>query len=94
MIEYDSVGRIAYNPELHDRQGQPWTVEETQYLIDWYNIIGAEEMSLALGRSENTITTRVNRLRSKGLMSRDKNYTVKRLLRLEGKENLIWRVYG
>lgn len=94
MIEYDSVGRMTYNPELHDMQGQPWTVEETQYLIDWYNIIGAEEMSLALGRSENTIATRVNRLRSKGLMSKDKNYTTTRLLRLEGKENIIWRVYG
>lgn len=94
MIEYDSVGRMTYNPELHDMQGQPWTVEEAQYLIDWYNIIGAEEMSLALGRSENTIATRVNRLRSKGLMNKDKNYTTTRLLRFEGKENIIWRVYG
>ena len=93
MIEYDSAGRMRYNPELHDRQGQPWTVEETQYLIEWYHKIGAEEMSLALGRSENTIATRINRLRSKGVMSREKIYAA-RLLRLEGKENIIWRVYG
>ena len=36
MIEYDSQGRIKYNPELHDRQGFPWSEEETEYLIKWY----------------------------------------------------------
>lgn len=49
MIKYDKQGRIQYNPELHFNQGQRWSEEDTEYLINWYHIIGVEEMSLALG---------------------------------------------
>ncbi|MDU7947824.1 MAG: hypothetical protein E7J31_05245 [Clostridium sp.] len=55
MIEYDNQGRMKYNPELHFNQGQKWSKEDTDYLINWYHIVGVEEMSLALGRSEQTI---------------------------------------
>ncbi len=93
MINYDCNGRMKYNPELHDRQGQPWTVEETQYLIEWYNIIGIEEMALALGRTETTIATRVTRLRADGLMEKKEMHNEK-LLKHYGEENIIWRIYG
>lgn len=93
MINYDNSGRMTYCPELHDRQGQPWTVEETEYLIEWYKKIGLEEMSLALGRSETSVAARVNALKTKGLMTEGSMRTF-RLLKYEGQDNLIWRVYG
>ena len=67
-MSYDKQGRRNYDPELHDRQGLPWTKEETEYLINWYDKIGMEEMSLALGRTEKTIGHRVYVLRKRGLM--------------------------
>lgn len=79
MLEYDTQGRIKYNPELHDRQGLPWSEEETEYLIKWYDIIGMEEMSLALGRTEGTVASKVCRLQRQGKMKKAdiKRYTVK-----------------
>ncbi|MGG7057564.1 hypothetical protein ACQPUZ_04630 [Clostridium tertium] len=79
MIEYDRQGRMRYNPELHDRQGLPWEEDEIEYLIRWYDIIGMEEMSLALGRTENTVTSKVQRMRKEGKMQKAnvKKYTIK-----------------
>lgn len=79
MIEYDKQGRIKYNPELHDRQGSFWEDEEVEYLIKWYDIIGMEEMSLVLGRTEATVANKVYRLQKQGKMLKvnDKKYTIK-----------------
>lgn len=84
MIEYDRSGRMKYNPEFHFNQGKYWTYDEEEYLIKWYDIIGMEEMSFALGRTEGTITDKVNRLRKRGRMTKveHKNY-VRRILREE-----------
>ena len=73
MIEYDNQGRMKYNPELHFNQGQKWSKEDTDYLINWYHIVGVEEMSLALGRSEQTIFEKVCKLRRKSIMPNGKN---------------------
>ena len=70
MIEYDTQGRMKYNPELHHNQGTEWNEEDTQYLIDWYDIVGIEEIALALGRSEGTVNSKINVLRKKGLMQK------------------------
>ena len=84
MIEYDRSGRMKYNPEFHFNQGKSWTHEEEEYLIKWYDLIGMEEMSFALGRTEGTIADKVNRLRKRGRMTKaaHKNY-VRRILREE-----------
>lgn len=78
MIEYDNQGRMKYNPELHDRQGTFWDEEEVEYLIKWYDIIGMEEMALALGRTEGTINNKVMLLRRRRLMKKPitKNHNV------------------
>ena len=79
MIEYDRSGRMKYNPEFHFNQGQYWTYEEEEYLIKWYDIIGMEEMSLALGRTEATVANKVYRLQKQGRMKKadSKRYTIK-----------------
>lgn len=67
-IEYDQYGRMKYNPEYHENNGKPWTEEELEYLVKWYNMIGLEEMSLALGRTMGTVNNKVRKMRREGLM--------------------------
>lgn len=95
MVTYDKCGRMEYNAELHDRVGEPWTEEEIQYLTEWYDIIGAEEMSLALGRTEMSISNKVNSLRNRGQMKRRNTLRndIPKLLRCAADKDHIWRVY-
>lgn len=86
-VEYDSCGRMKYNPDLHDRQGKPWEDDEIEYLINWYSKIGIEEMSLALGRTEGTIAQKVNQLRSKGNMSYETRCNAARELKSRSKSD-------
>lgn len=80
-IEYDKAGRMKYNPDLHPNQCKLWQNDELDYLINWYSKIGLEEMSLALGRSEGTIATKVSMLRKKGVMERETPSMATRYLR-------------
>lgn len=67
-LNFNEKGMITYNKELHPNQGQPWSEEDLLYLIEWYDIIGGEEMSFALGRTEKTISVKASNLRKEGLM--------------------------
>lgn len=57
-LEYNRYGRMKYNPFFHGNTGKPWSKEDLQYLIDWYDIIGGEEMSFALERTVGSIYTK------------------------------------
>lgn len=71
-IEYDACGRMKYNPDLHKNNGTTWSEDDLNYLINWYEKIGIEEMSLALERTEATIAAQVQKLRKKGLMKNNR----------------------
>ncbi len=73
-IAYDKHNRMLYNPEFHAKTGTKWSEEDIKYLIDWYNIIGVDEMSYALERTPFTINNHVYHLRKKGLMSKPDIY--------------------
>jgi hypothetical protein len=66
--EYDSCGRMRYNPEFHDKQFTPWLMIDERYLIENYAATGRSRMSFALGRTESTVAERVYRLRKMGKM--------------------------
>lgn len=68
QIEYDKSGRMSYHPEFHFNQNKRWDIDEVEYLINWYDIIGAKEMSLALGRTEGSVEAKVFNLRKTGHM--------------------------
>lgn len=70
MIEYDSSGRMKYNPEFHRKHGEQWDKDDLQYLIDWYDKVGPEELSFALERPISAITRKANVLRCEGIMYR------------------------
>lgn len=67
-ITYDRHGRMNYHPEYHAKQGQPWTTHEQAYLINNYERLGPEEVSLALERTIHTVMTRAYELRKAGEM--------------------------
>lgn len=98
MYERDKWDRIRYSSDLHPNQGQKYTEEDKQYLIDWYDIVGAEEMSFALGRTEGSILQYVIQLRKAGKMSptnykpgqnKHRRLSSKRKLHIKGEE-LKW----
>lgn len=68
-IEYDGMGRMKYHPEYHTNHKKPFTEEELIYLAKYYKIDGRLNISLALGRTESTISTKVCELKKKGLWS-------------------------
>lgn len=74
MIEYDRFGRMKYNPEFHKRCGVVWNKSELKYLVDWYDKIGAEEMSFALERPISAVSEKVAVLRRRGIMRRPIKY--------------------
>jgi hypothetical protein len=67
-IKYDSYGRMMYNPEFHANDGKKWTKEDVNYLIDWYEIIGPEELSFALERTIKSVQQKVSELRKKKML--------------------------
>ena len=72
-MEFDMNGRMKLNPEFHHAHGQPYTTSEFKYLIENFELVGAETMALELGRTENSITSKVCKLRKAGLMPKPVN---------------------
>ncbi|AYE35279.1 hypothetical protein [Clostridium septicum] len=72
MLEFDDYGRIKYNPKFHAKSGTPWSYEDEKYLIDWYEIIGIEELSFALERPEANISSKIYKLKREGKIKRNR----------------------
>ena len=79
-IQYDKFGRMLYNPEFHRKDFTRWNEEDTKYLIEWYGIIGSEEMSFALDRTMPSIQHKVSKLRKEGKMNYGRSRYVKKEL--------------
>ncbi len=71
-IIFDRYGRMQYHPDYHPNQGKPWTTTDEQYLIEFYEVEGPEQMSLSLGRTIHTVMTRAYQLRKRGVMTKPK----------------------
>ena len=67
-VTYDRYGRMNYQPEFHFNQGKPWMVKDQKFLIEMYEKLGPDEVSLSLGRTIHTIMNRAYELRKNGLM--------------------------
>lgn len=89
MIEYDSSGRMKYNPEFHTKSGQPWEEDDIQYLIDWYEKIGPEEMSFALERPISAIIQKATVLRKKGFIKKPTKEVRFARARYENERNMM-----
>ncbi len=72
-ITYDRHKRMNYHPDFHFNQKQPWTTTDEKYLIEMYEKVGPDQISLSLGRTIHTVMTRAYELRKKGLMQKRSN---------------------
>ncbi|MDR9794057.1 DNA-entry nuclease [Aeribacillus pallidus] len=72
-VEYDNFGRMKYHPSFHENRGKPFTESDLEYICKFYEFDGPELISLALGRTEKTIMTKVYELRKQGLYDYYKN---------------------
>lgn len=67
-ISYDKLGRMRYHPDFHPNQGKTWLLKDQQFLIEYYEKLGPDEISLVLGRTIHSVMMRASDLRKKGLM--------------------------
>lgn len=65
---YDRYGRMHYHPDFHPNHKKSWTTKDQQYLIDWYEKIGPDQVSLDLGRTIHVVQQKACMLRKRGLM--------------------------
>ncbi len=75
-VRYDKTGKMLYHPQLHGKRWKPWTTSEQAFLIENYEQIGPEQVSLALERTMQTVMTRVYELRRAGQMPKPKRKIV------------------
>ena len=69
-VTYDAHGRMKYHPDFHPNQGKQWMMSDQKHLIENYERIGPEQMSLELGRTIHTIMNKAYELRKAGLMKK------------------------
>jgi len=76
-VSYDRFGRMNFHPDYHGKQKMPWTTADEKFLVDNYEAMGPEQVSLALERTIHTVMTRAYQLRKSGRMARPakKTYT-------------------
>lgn len=64
--------RLKYNLELHPNHQKEWTIKELIYLCGGYNIDKKQDISLALGRTEDAILEKANVLKKQKLFEKYK----------------------
>ena len=77
-VTYDKYGRMQYLPDFHPNQGKTWLNKDQRFLIEYYEKLGPDEISLVLGRTIHSIMMRACELRKKGNMpkrSTNKNFS-------------------
>lgn len=71
--EYDSNGRMCFNPDFHENHGKPFTLEDLEYLCKFWEHDDVRTIAFALGRTEATLFNMVKQLRQRGLFDFYKN---------------------
>lgn len=66
-IEYDTHGRMRYNPEFHENHGKAYTKDDLVYACAMWGYMRIADIALALGRTQASVTTKVYKLQEIGL---------------------------
>lgn len=72
-ITYDRFGRMEYHPGYHPNHCKPFSDYEISYLCKFWDVDDRMDMSLALGRTETTLSNRVSRMKKDGSFEMYKN---------------------
>jgi len=71
--EYDRVGQMKYHPEFHKNHKKSFTESDLEYLCKFYDVDGAKLISMALGRTEAAVRSKLSNLKKRGLFEYYKN---------------------
>lgn len=66
MERYDNYGRMLYNSKYHENQGKAWTEEDKAYLCSMHDAMHRKSLSMALGRTETTVSAKLYYLQKHG----------------------------
>jgi|GEM_PF-1400546 len=75
-VQYDRLGRIKYNPQIHKNHGKEYTVSELAYLCKYYQKGNTKTLSMDLGRTETSIQYQLSKLRRTGQFDFFKNLKI------------------
>jgi hypothetical protein len=65
-ITFDKQGRMQYHPDFHPNHGKPFSTSDLIYLCKYHKLDGPRGIGFALGKTEQTISVRLNDLRRDG----------------------------
>ena len=66
MIEYDTNGRVKYNPEFHFNSGKELSDYEKAYLCYYWDWDGVKGLSYSLGKTEAALQTLIKKMKKNG----------------------------
>lgn len=72
-IEYDKLKRMKYHPDFHFSHGKPFSESDLEYICKYYEVDHSRTIGFAIGKTEQTIRTKVDQLRKQGLYEYYKN---------------------
>lgn len=72
-VEFDKYGRMKYHPDFHENHRKPFSESDLEYMCKYWELDSIKTMSLALGKTETTITQKVTHLRKCGEFEYYKN---------------------
>jgi hypothetical protein len=75
-VEYDSHGRTMFNPSYHTNHRKPFTLDDLIYISKFIDYDGLKSLSLALGKTEKTIASKLSTMRKTGEYYRYKAMTL------------------
>lgn len=70
MSEYDSQGRLKYDPGLHEEHGERYSEDDLIYMCSAHGYDSLTDIGLALGRTPCAIAVKLGHLKKKGLYER------------------------
>lgn len=83
-VEYDSRGRMTYNPSYHTSHRKPFTLDDLIYMCRFIDYDGIKSISLALGKTEKTVASKLSTLRKTGQFYRYKDLTLEEWEKIVG----------
>lgn len=73
QYEYDNCNRMKYNPEFHFSHGKPFSASDLEYICKFHEVDGPRKVGFAIGKTEQTVSAKLNELKKKGLYQFYKN---------------------
>lgn len=73
IVTYDVKGRMKYHPEYHHNTNKHWTESDTEYACKFCEIDNLEVLAMALGRTADSVSVKINTLKRQGKYEHYKN---------------------